>query len=487
MILVVLTLAYAALIAVEVNRILSFDELITYHIAQAPTLARLFDLLIKWDLNPPIVHLLAHHSMRLLGESAFAVRLPSILEFYGASLFLFAYMRSKVGEAYAAIPLLIIWYSSTFQYATEARPYAFLCFCFCCLLWCWNLTSTSRYRGPALWGAAVSNLGLIGSHVFAPLSIAPFWAAELVRWRQRRTPDYPLWAALLLPAIGVLGYIPLYSSYKTIAFYPPAFQGSLRQIIIFYGHVLKTGIVCLVVGLLGARLASKKLFSLQPVQIGLPDLVLFGVLAINPIILNIVLIQDHAAFWPRYVITSTFALYTLTALVLAGALGYRTRSGYAVSLVLLALLLTRRVGVPTYQSLTHSVPDRTAAALAEIKPDLPMVAASGLTFAELGHYGRPAILRRLVYLRDRAAAIKYANATMFEDLDRVQKDFKLPGQVKTYADFTQTHRRFLVLGTPDYPEDWLFKKLADDQASIKELGRYDLPYKDRTLYEVVLQ
>src|SRR5690349_17447753 len=130
-VLIALTLIYVVLISINAGRHLSFDELLTYNIAKAPTLDRVFYFLKKWDLNPPLIHLLSHYSMRLLGDTTFALRLPSILAFYVASLALFAYVSRKIGAAYASIPVLVLWYSPMFKYATEARPYALLSMFFC--------------------------------------------------------------------------------------------------------------------------------------------------------------------------------------------------------------------------------------------------------------------------------------------------------------------------------------------------------------------
>jgi hypothetical protein len=92
--------------------------------------------------------------------------------------------------------------------------------------------------------------------------------------------------------------------------------------------------------------------------------------------------------------------------------------------------------------------------------------------------------RAVFYLHDRAAAIQFAHATIFEDLEDFQRAFKLPGTVKAYARFVAEHPKFLVLATPGYPEDWLLKKLAADGAKIISLGSYLTPYKDKRLFEI---
>jgi hypothetical protein len=486
-ILLALTAVYAVLISLNAGRHLSFDELLTYNIAKAPTVAGVLYFLRKWDLNPPIVHLLAHYSMLALGKTTVALRLPSILEFYLASLALFTYVSRKVGPAYASISVVIIWYSPMFQYATEARPYALLAMFFCFLLLCWDIAVNSQNRKLALWGIGISNVGLIASHVFAPLSLLPFLAAEAVRWRRQKKLDYPVWAALLLPIFGMLGYIPLYHTYKTLSFYPPAFQGSFHHMAGFYWHTARTAFLPLCLALLVAILVSKQKMRLQLMpKIRLVELSLFGVLLLNPILLNFVLMLDQAAFWSRYCITSVFAIYALLAMALAWMFRYKPTIGYKVSAVLVALLFARSVAVPLYRIYFLPPAAKDAAILEHVRPDLPIVAASGLTFVELGYYEHPELMSRIFYLKDRASAIHYANATIFEDLDRVQKDFGLPGHIEAYGEFVRHNSQFLVLGTPDYPEDWLLRKLADEGARVKLIGTYTFPYKDKRLYEIVL-
>ena len=134
----------------------------------------------------------------------------------------------------------------------------------------------------------------------------------------------------------------------------------------------------------------------------------------------------------------------------------------------------------------QSPPNDTSTALERVKPDLPLVDASGVTFVEMNHYEPAAVLSRLFFLQDRAAAIRYAHATMFDDLDRFSREFAFQGKVEPYPDFTRDHHEFLVLGTFGYPEDWLLRKLAAEKARIALIGRFPIAYKDTTLYDVTL-
>ena len=141
-----LTALYVALVWLQMRRHLWFDELLTFHLANAPTLSRLWDLVARWDLNPPLLHLLAHASLRISGGIPVAIRVPSVIEFYLASLLLSAYTARKFGRAYGLLPALLLWFSPMFQYATEARPYALLCFWFSGLLLLWDTAVATDTR-----------------------------------------------------------------------------------------------------------------------------------------------------------------------------------------------------------------------------------------------------------------------------------------------------------------------------------------------------
>jgi hypothetical protein len=130
-----LTILYVGLAFVASRRFLWYDELLTYYIASAPTFHDLIELLrksIDFQLLP--VYGLSRISMSLFGANQYALRLPSIVEFYVASIVLFFYLRRKAANVYAAFAVLMLWCSPTFRYATEARPYALVLMFFSLLL-----------------------------------------------------------------------------------------------------------------------------------------------------------------------------------------------------------------------------------------------------------------------------------------------------------------------------------------------------------------
>ena len=478
-----LTALYCALVWLEIGRHLWFDELLTYHIAQAPTVGRLFYLVKRWDLNPPLLHLLAHAALRLSGGSLTAIRIPSAIEFYLAGVLLFFFGIRKLGLAFGALPVLLVWYSPMFRYATEARPYGLLCFWFCALLLLWDMAISKWRSRLVLAGVAISSFGLVSSHVLAPLSLLAFFAAELWRFTKTRKPDYPLWAALFLPIVLTLFYFPFYASFRTITDYPFAFQASPFKAVSFYWHTLEDVFWCWAAAVLAAFLAANGRWAWKLPAWWRGQWPLFATLAAVPVLVDLAMMLEQAPFWGRYCITSVVVLYFLCALAVAMGFQRAQRAGYAAVGAAFALMVIQRVIVPWHNMLVQPVPEN-AAALESVKPELPIVAASGLTFVEMGQYESPALVSRLFYLRDRGAAIQFAHATIFEDIGDFQQAFKLPGTIESYREFTQAHPDFLVFGTFDYPEDWLLRKLAADGAAITPLRKYTTPYKDKTLFEV---
>jgi Dolichyl-phosphate-mannose-protein mannosyltransferase len=481
-VLAALTLLYVVAVLEANRRIVWFDELFTLDLAKARTIPLLFQLIRKFDFQPPAGYLLSRFSMELFGQSPFGLRFPSMLEFYIGSLALFFFARRKAGISYAAAAVLILWSGTIFQYATEARPYALLTMSFSTLLLCWDMATTSEKRRLALWGAALSNLVMFSAHVLAPVSLFPFLAAEVVRFLRTRKADFALWAALLVPAAAMALYIPSLHQYGTL-YFPPAYQASLGRIVYFYFDTIKLVSVALFLAVFAALIVPQAKPWSGSARGWRPEVVvLLGSILLNPILLNIALMRSHGAFWDRYAITTWAAIYIGMAILLGLRLNCNRYAGYAATAVLLVFCLRTDVLLP---SSTPAVKD--ASAIAGVRPDLPLVAAGGVTFFEMNHYEKADFLSRLYYLKDRSAAMNYTHTNLFEDRgfgDGMKPYFPISAGVSSYAGFVHEHREFLVLGTYGAPEEWLLRKLHDDGAQLSWLGVYPLRYVDSNLYLV---
>lgn len=484
-----LTLVYVLAVAVTGRRYLWFDELLTYGIVRASTLPHLWRMICNFDGNPPASYLLSRLSMAILGPGKWGLRMPSIVEFYLGSGAIFWYVRRHAGSAFAAFAVLMLWASGAFYYAVEARPYALLFMSCSWLLVGWDGAIRQRPEGGhdrrlSLSLVALASAGLFAAHAFGVFSLLPFLGAEAMRWRRRRRPDFALWAALLLPSLLMLSYIPLFETYQRVLF-PHPFEASLPKLGKYFDDAFDPLERGLLLGLLAAVAAAPfGSARLKSSELRVDQLWLLSGFLLSPLALTLVLMHGHGAFWNRYGITAQAMFYAALAIFLGLRFQGSRTAGYCLALAMLLLTLHHDVLRPL-----RAAPRSNGEALLKVRPDLPIVDNSVLTFFEMNHYESPALLSRVYYLMDRPAAIQFAHSTAYEDFElpsRMKADFSISANVAPYRDFAARHRQFLVLGQMDYPEDWVLRKLAADGARIDLQGEYPSMYRDSTLYLVTM-
>jgi Dolichyl-phosphate-mannose-protein mannosyltransferase len=475
------------------------DELFTYYIAMAPNLSGLFKE-IPLDLNPPLNYLAVRASIKLLGTGEIAVRLPAMIAFFAASICLYLFVSKRLQPVYGLLAVLCFWATPFFYYATEARPYALLIFFFTLAMLAWQ----SAIRGPRrLWsllGLAGAVIGMALTHLFVIFYILPFVIAEIVRAIHRRSVDLAIFACLLIPcAIPVL-FLRTIHTYQAGAI-SWAWRASFHRLLLFYRETLgpeaPVYLICIAIASLllippaiklRARLNSSELvFSL-------------GLLTL-PILMNGLLRLIHGGFFDRYGTPTGFAYALIATLIIARVSnGSGRAAALSCSIVIVYLLGRDEILERTMSSIRahhlvllsmqegHMVTTESQMAKLEtIDPQLPLVAASGLTFLEMDRYEPPQTVNRLYYLTDRQLSLQYASATIFEGLGVEKQHFPIRARVEPYSEFIAQNHRFLVLGTPDYPEDWLIPVLLHQRARLIFLGDFRGPYKDHELFEVDMQ
>lgn len=470
------------------NLILWHDEIFTYYIARSSSVQQFFTFIRLLDLNPPLGYLMTRACQDLFGDSPFVTRLPEIISFFVASIAFLYFLAKRTGILWGTFAVLLIWYSPFFEYATQARPYAILMMFFSITLLSWDAAIGGRqHRKWALAGIVLGNVGMMESHVFAIFSIGPFILAEMVRWYRTRKADWPLWACLLLPLSLVASYIPLMNRFQAEMF-PYQFQGGIKKVAVFFVKWVFFGICP---GLLAAVLTalatapSQRKTDFRNSMFSSAHVALLGGFLLAPLLINLMLMRTHGAFWERYCITSAVAVYVATALYLAYQLGVSRLSAVVSALILVFITMMDSVVLP---AMDKSARMRVLPKInfETYRPELPFVAASGLTFLEMDRNESANFDKRLYYMTDRASAIKYAHATIFEGLAVEKNYFPIRGAVLPYQKFISEHHHFLVFGSMFYAEDWLMKRLHDDGAQMTYLGDYYTPYKDASMYDVVM-
>jgi Dolichyl-phosphate-mannose-protein mannosyltransferase len=435
-------------------------------------------------LNPPLEYLAVRATTGILGQGGYAVRLPSIAAFLAGSLCLRQFVANRLTDWYGLMAMLVLWGSPFFYYATEARPYALVAgFLGATLLFWQRATEPDRRIGWAV-ALGLSVAAMMLSHLMALAYVVPFCLAETVRFYQRRRADLAVSTALLIPCIIPFIYGHLITRFEASVF-PPPFQASLRKIAESYYGSLKIESIPLLLALALAWLTAPQHFErrrhIQPVQRA--DLAIAAAMTAVPVLVNLVLIRTHGAYFDRYALPVAFGYALAFAILLANRTDQSARAAMVASGILLLFVLMFNLGPGRKQSvwarrneITHT---RT---IEQVRPDLPLVAASGLTFLEMDHYSDPQTVSRLYYLTDRKLAVHYASATIFEGMPTLKDYFPIRAHVTGYWDFIAAHPEFLVLGTPDYPEDWLLNALIDQGAQVRYLGNFPGDYKDTQLF-----
>ena len=176
---------------------LRHDELFTWGISRAPSVASVLQRIHEVDLNPPLSYLLERLSLMLPGPRWLLARLPSMAAGLVASEMIFLLFARRLSNLFGIFALSVFWVSAYVEYSWQNRPYMLWLAALTVLLFAWQeRAGFSRRRFmPALMFAAATLAA--ASHFLAVLSLLPFLGAAFFAGR-RRSVD---WIGLL--SIGV--------------------------------------------------------------------------------------------------------------------------------------------------------------------------------------------------------------------------------------------------------------------------------------------
>jgi 4-amino-4-deoxy-L-arabinose transferase-like glycosyltransferase len=152
------------------------------------------------DGQPPLQYLLTHISLRLLGESAFALRVPEIIATITAGWMTYKIVRRHGTAIQALFALVMMLGAILIMYqAYTARPYGLLLAFTALTFYSWQTASLRQHhRLLPLCGVAMGIAGAILSHHFGLVHVGLFLAAgEGARFIQRHRLDVWLLSAMV--------------------------------------------------------------------------------------------------------------------------------------------------------------------------------------------------------------------------------------------------------------------------------------------------
>lgn len=214
------TFAFAVLTAQSLNKLMWFDEFITFYIAKLGSLHAVWSALARGtDPNPPLSHWLASLSIRLFGANSFSTRLPFMLAGVAALFALFTSLRRRIPPLYAAAGVLFFMSTAAFDYFFEARSYALTLVFSALSLMLWQEATEGDWPRLSSVALGIVLAAGISSNYFAVLAFFPIAAGELVRNISQRRLEWRVWIALAVSGSTLFFYLPLI--HRAVATFSP--------------------------------------------------------------------------------------------------------------------------------------------------------------------------------------------------------------------------------------------------------------------------
>ena len=367
------------------------------------------------------------------------------------------------------IAVLFVLATLAASYTSRGRPYGLLMGWGALSLLCWQSAADESRRGRWLIGLAFSLGAAVATHFYACLLFVPLIIGELARSVSQKIVDWRIWLALAIGATPFLAFLPILSGARAVLtnYYSPP---QWNSIVFAYQELLAPSAARAALILIAASIRFRKLPPTDETETQAPAPIheiaaLIG-LSLLPVFGWIVALSFTNAYISRYVLPSVMGVGALLALRIAAS-GERQRR---LSAGVLLILITLFVGNASSDFLTalqspgarSVILERYRLLLSTKEENLPVVVATAKAFFEIAHYAPVEMTRRLVYLYDRKAALRYLGTdTSDVDFPLICRSAGLNCQ--DYTAFTDNHPEFLLYQTS---RDWLFPKLADDKASL---------------------
>lgn len=470
---------------VAFSKPLEFDEIYTLELAKLGFGEIVTALNSGLDVTPPLYNWINRIAVLLLGESRFAIRLPSLIGCWAMALFLFVFVSRRLPAFYAFLAMLCPFWLSVRVYAFDARPYGLMLGLSAAALLLWQCAVEVRpARRSALAGLAICMAAGSSIHFYFVLLLIPLAIGEGVRSIGARRVEIPVWPACfscLLPLPFHRGLISDALSYSDDLWSRASWRQLPDYYIDAFGSLFLPGgllLCCTVLYLLtAAARRSPPAFSPGPGFRPYELAALLGFMIV-PLFAISTAVLLTGMFVFRYALITALGASILIAFAtskgdravpFAGCLLF-----FAFSLNFAAFQLSRFSAVHD-KGLVPSLITQTQ------QVALPIVIAEPIDYLEVVYAAPPAIAARLYYVADAGLAKKYTGSAGGDrGLLILQKG--RPLNVRSYAEFIATHREFLVYSKPVGSDSvnfaWLLAKLADDnrQVYLKQMAGREALY-----------
>jgi len=457
---------FAAALALAAIKPFWFDELITFNIARQQSPAATWQLLLHGaDPNPPLSHLLTALSMRMLGSSEIAVRLPAICAGAVTIFCIYQFLIRRLPAVFAASGVFFYLTTHAFDYAYEARSYSFMiCFSAVALL-VWRATHESRRQVGAALLLAVALAAAVSSNYYGVLIFFAVAAGEIVSTFERRRIAWRVWLALAAGAAPILAYLPLIRAAEA-RFSPFAWNRPYPGFMIdAYSKTMDTSLwlaVAAVYSVVVILLYERSFDIRRPPILRLPEFVAVTLIVAFPVLGYAISVAHGQMVSPRCVITLCIGVAIAVGVSAFKLLG---RSARASLLFLLGTFCWFAYQVGDMASDYSDQRQALERVISMMPKDGTIVVADSLLATTLHFYAPPALAQRVVFAMDMPAIRKYMHEDSPEqNLAAAPQIYSIP--IVPLQSFRQNHVAYYILGQDDC---WLLQELRGEEASVRRV------------------
>jgi Dolichyl-phosphate-mannose-protein mannosyltransferase len=430
----------AAVIAA--SRPLWFDEVFTWQIATRSNVRELIEALGPMDPNPPLHYLLVRGAHALFGTGQLATRLPALLSFLVTLIVLHRLVVPLAGPLFALVVVAALLLTPAFDFAAEARPYAFLLACSATSLLAWREVTSGGRRRLGIAGLLVSLTAALYVHFYAFLLFVPIAAGEAVRTWTRRRLDLAVWVVLAVAGGLALPLLPLVQACLAVrtTFWAAPTLVRLGLSLPLFASLALVAVMATLLALIARYLSSGLEAAPEQPPPAAPAHVVAAAagLASLPLIGFLVARLLTNAYDGRYVLPALLGVLLLFA---HGSRLLRHRRTEVATILLAAVCLLAGVHLTLH----------ARRALIEPLPTVPLplpdhgpqfvVVADAFEFVQTVH-AAPDTRDRLVYLIDGLSHPDYPRSS--PDISVLGLSALLPLHVEDYDAFVAAHDRFWV-------------------------------------------
>jgi hypothetical protein len=463
--------AYSAFYLIALARFsavrpLWLDEISTYYMSAVwPPGAIMRALEENADGQPLLFHLLTREFH--YGRNQMLLRMPEVVGVLIMSLCLYVFVSKIASRIHGLLAMTLPMITSARSYSYEARPYALILAFGGCMMVCWQAANRNRRPPWAIAGLWVFSCLSVAIHYFGLLSLLPFVAAEVVKWRARKKIDWPILAALSSSLLAILPSLPVIDAVKAMRINPLyhiTFPGSLIEVYDFLlGPALLPSIEALIAALTFLAWRGKSADRFQPTDREQPwvdaadTALVCGFLALP--FAGLMLGKVVNTFMLRYILAAALGFCVAVPLALR-----RSRELALVCLLVIGLNASLFLAFRIVK--TPNGPKQTPrAALEPATRGLPIVFAGAHEYVETHFYAPADVAPRLYYLSSPELARYWAGTEAVDSLVKHWSEIS-DCRIDDPQTFTAAHKRFLVVSKKTDAFPWLLPELERAGARI---------------------